>query len=182
MGTNPESNLYCEDKINSKSSPWSDCVDTDKSMIIYSMIWWSIIRFRIKSSDSGFIANSYDIASFLCLLPGRHPHHQCRHQHHRDPLHDADMMSLLMSMMLTQSDSSRWLIMRMRLTCVCSFLHGRSRLRQQASLDRDRGEFLLSAVETIVDDFFWGSGLGGVELVVDDLSQSWWRLLCSKMP
>jgi len=26
-------------------------------------------RFRIKSSDSGFIANSYDIASFLCLLP-----------------------------------------------------------------------------------------------------------------
>ena len=77
-------------------------------MIIYSMIWWSIIRFRIKSSDSGFIANSYDIASFLCLLPGRHPHHQCRHQHHRDPLHDADMMSQLMSMMLTQSDSSRW--------------------------------------------------------------------------
>ena len=30
--------------------------------------------------------------------------------------------------------------------------------------------------------FFLGSGLGGVELVVDDLSQSWWRLLCSKMP
>jgi organic anion transporter 4A len=26
-------------------------------------------RFGIKSSDSGFIANSYDIASFLCLLP-----------------------------------------------------------------------------------------------------------------
>ena len=26
-------------------------------------------RFGIKSSDSGFIANSYDIASFICLLP-----------------------------------------------------------------------------------------------------------------
>lgn len=26
-------------------------------------------RFGIKSADSGFIANSYDIASFLCLLP-----------------------------------------------------------------------------------------------------------------
>ena len=40
------------------------------------------IRFRIKSSDSGFIANSYDIASFLCLLPGgtHHHHHVVGHR------------------------------------------------------------------------------------------------------
>ena len=42
------------------------------SSIFINITILSMIRFRIKSSDSGFIANSYDIASFLCLLPGDH--------------------------------------------------------------------------------------------------------------